>query len=365
LERPVADPSPSPGDAAHRLPARLRLAEAGAGELRFVGWSPLRAAVLLSPVWLVLSSLTWLAAPGASSGPRVLASLACLAVALGLIWGSRPRRSELRLLPAQRSLQLPDGSTHALSSAPRWLLTTHHPAESPRPLYLAVLVDGERRWPLLGSDDPAQLLRDLRIVLAHCPGEVSDEWALPIGAQPWSFRAGAGHPDSSRGAAPRSLRGFGAGRGLRWALGIATALVLVDLTVLVLSASAHVASVHPLSLVLPALAASWLVAIALAVATRHPRLVVGSQLVLEQRVLGLCYCSAQIPAASVRGAYLLAARGELQHLLVDSTDGPLALLLHVRDAESKRRELMQSLARPTEPRANESIASAPHRWQSG
>jgi hypothetical protein len=344
----------------------LRLASADARELRFVGWSPLRAPALLSPVWLVLSSLTWLAAPGASDGPRALASLACLAVALGLIWGSRPRRSELRLLPAQRRLELPDGSAWALADAPRWLLTTDHPAESPRPRYLAVLIDGERRWPLLSSDDPAQLLRDLRVVLAHCPGEVSDEWALPSGAQPWSFRAASAPPDSVRSGAQRSLRGFGSDRGLRWVLGIASALVLLDLTLLVLSASAHVPGVHALSLILPALAATWLLTITAAVITRHPRLSLGSQLVLEQRVLGLRHATVQIPAASVRGVYLLAARGGLQHLLVDSTDGPLALLLRVRDAERKKRELMQGLARlGSEPRASESIASAPHRWQNG
>ena len=348
LERSVAAPLPPPDDAARRLPTRVRLASADARELRFVGRSPLRAAALLAPVWLVLSSLTWVAAPGPSDGPRVLGSLACLAVALGLIWGSRPRRVALRLLPEQRTLQLTDGTRQALS-APRWLLTTDHPAEAPRPRYLAVLVDGERRWPLLSSDDPAQLLRDLRVVLSHCPGEVSDEWALP-----------------SRGTEQGSLRGFGAGRGLRYVLGIATALVLLDLTLLVLSASAEVPAVHPLSLALPAIGASWLLTIAVAVATHHPRLVVSSQLVLEQRVLGLRYGAAQIPAGSVRGVYLLAARGGLQHLLVDSAEGPLALLLRVRDAESKKRELMQSLARlGSKPPANESIASAPHRWQSG
>jgi hypothetical protein len=93
---------------------------------------------------------------------------------------------------------------------------------------------------------------------------------------------------------------------------------------------------------------------------------VGSELVLEQRVLGLRYAAAQIRSDSVRGVYLLAVHSGLQHLLVDSAEGPLALLLRVRDAESKKRELMQSLARiGSVPLANESIASAPHRWQSG
>jgi hypothetical protein len=344
----------------------MRLAAVDARELRFVGTAPVRAPVLLAPVWLVLSSLTWLAAPSPTEGLRWLGSLACLAVALGLFVGGRPRRVELRLLLPQRTLQLPDGSTQALSRAPRWLLTAEQPVEAPRPCYSAVLVDGERRWTLLCGDDPAQLLRELRLVLSHLPGEVSDEWSLPSGAQPWSFGAGEAHTDPGRSTEQPSLRGFGAGRGLRWVLAIATGLVLLDLTLLVLSASAHVSAIHPLSLCLPAIAATWLVTIAFAVVTRHPRLVVGSQLVLEQRALGMRYAAAQIPSGSVRGVYLLTARAGLQHLLVDSGDGPLALLVRVRDAESKKRELLQHLAGiGLEPAANESIASAPHRWQSG
>ena len=86
LERSVAAPLPPPDDAARRLPTRVRLASADARELRFVGRSPLRAAALLAPVWLVLSSLTWVAAPGPSDGPRVLGSLACLAVVGFIAW---------------------------------------------------------------------------------------------------------------------------------------------------------------------------------------------------------------------------------------------------------------------------------------
>jgi len=366
LERSVAAPLPPPDAAARQLPVAMRLAAADARELRFVGRSPVGAPMLLAPVWLVLSSLTWLAAPSPSDGLRVLGSLACLTVTLALIWGARPRRVELRLLPAQRALHLPDGSTRTLSASPHWLLTADHPAEAPRPRYSAVLIDGDQRWPLLSGDDPAALLRDLRLTLAHCPGEVSDEWELPSGARPWSFHAGAAPAEALGGAEHRVLPGLRAGRGLRWVLGVATGLVLLDLTLLVLSASAHLTAVHPLSLVLPVVAAGWLVAIAVAVFTRHQRLVVGSQLVLEQRILGLRYAAAQIPSDSVRGVYLLAACSGVQHLLVDSAEGPLALLLRVRDAETRKRELIQSLARPESERpANGSIASVPRRWQSG
>src|SRR3954469_5600087 len=94
LERSVAASLRPPDAAVRRLPARMRLTAADANELRFVGRLPVGAPVLLAPVWLVLSSLTWLAAPGPTDGLRWLGSLACLAVALGLLVGNRPRRVE-------------------------------------------------------------------------------------------------------------------------------------------------------------------------------------------------------------------------------------------------------------------------------
>src|SRR5689334_24949374 len=143
LEHSVAVSLHPQDGSACRLPARMRIAAGDARELRFLGRSRVGAPVLLAPVWLVLGSLTWLAASSPTEGLRWLGSLACLAVGAGLLVGARPRRLEMRLRPAQRSLELPDGSTQALSAAAHWLLTTEHPAEAPRPWYSAVLVDGD------------------------------------------------------------------------------------------------------------------------------------------------------------------------------------------------------------------------------
>jgi hypothetical protein len=194
---------------------------------------------------------------------------------------------------------------------------------------------------------------------------VEQTWGLPSGARPWSFRAVLPAPDTE-GAAERSvLRGLRAEALLRWTLGAATGLVLLDLTLLLISASAYVPAVHPLAVVLAILSWICLLGITSAVATRHSRLVVGAQVTLEERVLGACLGRQQVRSASVRDVYVVATGGRDGHLLVDSSEGPLALLVRARDAERVREELARSLARAHVTPASESIASAPRRWRSG
>ena len=365
LGRSEADPLPSSRAWARGLPPSLRLAAASPTELRFAGWWPARAPLVLSPVWLALASLTWLA-PSPSDGGRVLVSLLCLGVALGLIARGRPRRVEVRVQPNELQLTWAGGTVEALPAAARWLLVVEQAPEAPQPRYAAVLVHGEQRWPLLVSEDPARLLRELRTVLSHWPGEVAQEWGLPSSVQPWVFRPAA--PPAEPGAPGERLvlRGWRAAAGLRWVLGVMTGLVLLDLAFLLVTASGHVPAVHPLGLALPALMASCLITIAASVATRHPRLVVGPQLAVEQRVLGLRGARQQVPSNAVRGVYPLATRGSAQHLLIDSSEGPLALLVRAREAAQVREELARSLARLAHAvPASESITSVPRRWQSG
>jgi len=347
------------------LPANLHLAAASPSELRFVGGWPARAPLLLSPVWLGLASLSWLA-PTPSDPGRVLVSLLCLGVALALIARCRPRRAELLVRLRERQLAWGRGQVAGLPAAPRWSLVVEQPPQASQPHYAALLQDGERCWPLLTSADPAQLLRELRSVLAHWPGEVVQQWGLPNDVQPWVFRATGSLSEPDPEGERILVRGWRAAAGLRWVLGVMTGLVLVDLTFLLLTASGQVPAVHPLSLVLPALMASYLVAIAAGVATRHQRLLIGEQLAVEQRVLGLRGARQQVPSSAVRGVYPLATRSGAQHLLIDSADGPLALLVRAREAERTREQLARGLAHLAHALpASESIASAPHRWQSG
>ncbi len=353
------------------LPPQLRLQESAAGELRFIGrWRP-RAPLVLCPVLLVLSNLSWLA-PEPLSAERLLASLLGWSVTLLLAWRCWPRRAQLTLRPATRQLIIGRETAGQIVSLPdtlRWRLIVEHPPELPQPRYRAVLLHGERSWPLLGNTDPAELLRDLGRVLASWPGTVEHEWQLPHGAEPWSYpsalASAASHAAATPEASSQVLQGSRADRGLRWSMIAMTSLVMLDLAYLVVSASARVAYVHPLSLVLPALAAPCLITISALVITRHPRLVLGTQLAQEHSVLGVRRVRHRVGPHSVRGVHLLSSRSARRgHLLVDSSEGALALLVEIRDAEQLRLQLLSSLGQPAL-RASESAESAPRRWQSG
>lgn len=351
-----------------RLPPSLRLQAQRTGELAFVGWCPPTAPLLFCPILLVISSLGWLA-PGPLGAERLFVSLLGWSGALLLAWCCRPRRTRLTLRPATHQLIVgreTAGQLVALPEVLRWRLTVEHVPELPHPRYRALLLHGERTWALLASGDPAELLRDLGCVLARWPGTVEQEWQLPGGAEPWSSSdalPAAAAPAPAEGA--RVLAGSRADRTLCWSMLSMTSLVVLDLIYLLASASARVPFVHPLSVGLAAVSAGCLAAISASVITLHPRLALGSQLTQEHSILGLRRVLHRVHPRSVRGVHVLVAAGARRgHLLVDSSEGALALLVESREAQRLRQELLSSLQQPAA-RANESGSSVLRSWQSG
>lgn len=350
----------------------MRLQADRDGELCFVGWWPPAAPLLLCPILLVISSLSWFA-PEPPSAERWLISALGYGATLLLGWRCRPRRAQLRLRPSNRQLVVGRETTGHVISLPdtlRWRLTVEHVPELPQPRYRALLLHGELSWAVLGNEDPAELLRDLGRTLARWPGIVEQEWQLPRDAGPWSFTG------ASSAAAlpvplppepePRVLQGSRADRTLCWAMVLMTALVILDLGYLVISASARVAFVHPLSVALAVLAAACLSVISASVITRHPRLALGEQLSQEHSLLGQRRVLHRVRPESVRGVHLLMAGSARRgHLLVDSSEGALSLLVESRDAERLRRELLSSLSKSPAARVSESGLSALRTRQSG
>jgi len=349
-EAPVAPLGRSEGDvlplartAVRPVLAPLRLKQATDAELHFAGRSALRAPLVLAPVLLTLSGLTWVA-PTPSDGPRVLASLLCLGCALVAVLASWPRKIELYVRPLERTWSL-RGRTRALPVAPHWRLCTELRSDSPELRYLAVIqLDDGPAWPLLCDADPAAVLRQLHAVLARWSCPVDNEWGLPEAAAPWSFEASTA-PERD-GAAATIVRGPPPPAGLRWTMIGATVLVLVDLIMLVLTASSLVDRVHVSSLILPALLGGSLVLLTLAVLTLHQRLSIGRELRQEACVLGVRRPrGTAVRADAVRGVYLLAPPGaKPRHLLLDSRQGPLSLPVPEHEPERLRDEVSRALA---------------------
>lgn len=351
-EAPVAPLGRSEGDALplartalRPLPAGSRLTQATASELRFSGRSALRAPIVLSPVLLALSSLTWLA-PTPSDGIRVVGSLLCLACALASVVLSWPRKTELCLRPGERTWTF-RGQTRALPAAARWRLCSEQRRDSPQLHYLGVVqLDAGPAWPLLSDPDPAAVLRQLHDVLGHWNCPVDNDWGLPEAAAPWSFEAPTTFEPGDRAPAT-VVRGPPPPAGLRWTMIGATVLVLLDLLTLVLSASAQVERVHVLSLILPALTGASLLAVTWAVLSSHERLSIGRQLRQERSVFGRRrQCGSAVLARAVRGVYLLSPDGApARHLLVDSEQGPLSLPVNEHEPERLRDQINEALAK--------------------
>ena len=344
LGRTADDALPLARTAVRPVPARLRLTQATESELRFAGRSALGAPLVLAPVLLALSGLTWLA-PTPSDAPRVLASMLCLGCALAAILTGWPRKLELSVRPLERTWSL-HGQTHALPEAPPWRLCTELRSDSPQLCYLAVIqLDDGPAWPLLCDPDPAAVLRQLHSVLARWSCPVDSQWGLPADAAPWSFEAPTAL--GQEGAAPPTIvRGPPPPAGLRWTMLGITALVLLDLITLVLSASRLVDRVHILSLILPALLSGSLALLTLAVLTLHQRLSIGRELRQEASLLGARRPrGAVVPATAVRGVYLLASPGSKpRHLLVDSEQGPLSLPVSEHEPERLRDQVNRAVA---------------------
>jgi hypothetical protein len=147
---------------------------------------------------------------------------------------------------------------------------------------------------------------------------------------------------------------------LRWSIALMTLLVLVYLTFLVTTAGADVAEIHPLSVVLPIVLGIAMLALSLALATWHARLMIASSTPLsstkgrEERVwaetsmFGVRRADASVSLQSLRGVHVLgAAASERWHLLLDSSEGALALPVpqsHAR-AMAERAQAALSLRR--------------------
>jgi len=115
-------------------------------------------------------------------------------------------------------------------------------------------------------------------------------------------------------------------RPLIWCTRIMAAFVVADVIFLISSSGVPRADMHPLSLVLPVLLASSLLALAAVVHGRRSRLCFSTRLYREDSLLGLRRQHGDVRLESVRGVYALGLpSADRWHLLVDSSDGPLAL----------------------------------------
>jgi hypothetical protein len=290
---------------------------------------------------LTLASLPWLA-PRPVDALRVATSGLCLAAAAGIAAWAWPRRRLLHL--TARSSSLP-GSRAVQPANVRWILDTADVPYTPRAAYTVTLESADGgAYRVLQNKDPERLLWQFSEVLRHWPGPVDCRWGLPATARPWSIEPQSGARARAEAGERVVASAPLAHRPLVWCARITAALVLVDLAFLVTSASAGVARIHSLSVALPLVFGSCLVALALALAGARSALIIAGRLRRESTFFGIRSEHGGVRVESVRGVHAVGTNAaELWHVLVDSADGPLALEVPRRVAQDLARAVERAI----------------------
>jgi hypothetical protein len=327
----------------------MQLVSASAAELRFGGRTRLLASGLLAPLSLALASLPWVAE--APVDPvRALVSCFFLGAAGVAVFTSWPRRLLVEIACGERQLSV-GSQKSALSGQLRWVLCAEEQADGPHTAYVARLqLEDGSGWALIRDRHPARVLEQLRQLQACWPQPVESRWGLPEQLRPWEPEPREPEPREPETAAEGPpaqalIRVPMAHKDLRWSIALMTLLVLVYLTFLVATAGAEVAHIHPLSVVLPIVLGASMLVLSLALATWHARLVVAQRVSVETSWFGVRRVDASVSRRSLRGVYVLGAAGsERWHLLLDSSEGALALPVPRSQAEALARQARSALS---------------------
>jgi hypothetical protein len=259
------------------------------------------------------------------------------------------------VLPGSRQLVVA-GSTRPFTGPPRWLLEVYpEPLDRQGCRYAAVLVLGTERWTLLQGAAPDRVLSDLGRVLALWSAPVTSGWGLPEHVRPWEFSAtstvGRGLTrsapvDEAGGEPPQVIYGprFGAATGLAGVLVLISVTVAADMVFLVSSGGAGLSELHPLSVALPSIMVFGLLYLTVWIASARHAFVVGRSVVLTTASLVFNANRASVRAEVVRGVHVIGAEGNChRHLLLESDDGPLAMLVLERDARGLAQRLSHAI----------------------
>jgi hypothetical protein len=321
--------------------ARLELVSADSTHLRFAGRRRALAPIFLCPLLLVLAGVPWIA-PGGIDPLRAATSAACALVAAGIGSWSWPRRRRLHVLARG---PLPPGAEAVQQGQVRWVLDAAATPSGAKASY-RVKLESEQGTSLtvLESSDPERLLCQLSEVLRHWPGPVDCQWGLPESARPWNIEPHSGSRSLADGSERASIGVALAPRPLVWMSRLMAAFVVTDLVFLVRSAAPGVEHIHPLSIILPTLLAACLLVLTVALATAGSRLRVGGRVRKESWFLGVLSRQGDVRLESVRGVYALdVPAAERCHILVDSSDGPLALSVPRQQAPALTRDIERAI----------------------
>ena len=123
------------------------------------------------------------------------------------------------------------------------------------------------------------------------------------------------------------------------------AFVVVDLTILLTTVGARLDDIHPLSIALAVGFGACLIGLTLALSSGSSRWRINRRICRETALFGVRRQRGAVRIESVRGVHALGAAGaERWHVLIDSTDGPLALEVARGDAARLAQDTERAIA---------------------
>jgi hypothetical protein len=314
----------------------MRLVHTAPDLVELRGRRSIRGPLLVGGVLLFGPALaTLLAAPPLTTS-RVLVAAVIATIAAGLIGSGWPKLRQVRIDPRQRTIQVGSSVPAALGEG-AWLQLGPAPAHAPTgPARYGVILERREASPvlLLASENPSIALRELSFLREALPLPVAAGWGLPADGVPWVDRGGTSAARAEGRGTPDEFVGQPARRRAATTLMVGAAAIATGIALHVSRRVAQGDAPHPVSLALPVLGIAALLAVAVAVGTEGARLSVGTALVCEERVWGLTYARYVVPRASIRRAHLVGPRGtDARHVLLDTTDGPVAFPCDTADGE--------------------------------
>ena len=324
-----------------------RLESADASKLALRGRTSARSPLVFCPLVGATALLPWLG-PVPITELRIAVSAVLAALCLLLVRMSWPRCRRYELNTATRTLargarvaRWGDEAHFALRLAPQEF--------APQCRYAICLVEeGQPELEVLSGPWPDRLLRELHDCRRHLPLPVATGWGLPASAQPWDFA----DPRPDRGPEPSHTRpsfrervvitALRSDPGLIRVLPLLAAGAIVALAYLVVSRWPRDFPPHPLSILLPAAMAAYLVFVARS-STRRTEIHLSDDSTF--RVPSSSQHRGPIPARALRATHLVGRVDGVDgcHLLLDTQLGPIATPVRIESAEGLLRQLQSRL----------------------
>ena len=302
---------------------------------------------LLVGIGFSIMALLPVLGPGPFSAARALTAALLGAVAVFLVRAGRRRtRVAASFDPGRKTVRLDGGEPIPLGDARIVLEGRLGPSKPlPETYYEATLeLDSRRVVQLSESDDPAVVLSEIGSVLSAIDLPVRTGWGLADTAAPWEpMNQGAAalapsdrapielRPEASKSAKSSGLTVI--------VMGIGIGAVMA---VMVSSQLQKGGEVSALSYALPTLAIAVMLVAGAALVSRHQRLRVDGEIVLETRVLGLPIATVVIDRADVGDVHLVSPDGaDPRHVLVQTARGPVSVSCSPAEAASMRDAILR------------------------